>query len=50
MIVKIKNSDKFTLTLEDLAYGGDGVGHLPDGRAVFVPGGLPGEKVVVEVC
>ena len=28
-----------------LAAGGDGVGHLPDGRAVFVPRSAPGELV-----
>lgn len=32
------------LELNDLAYGGDAVGRY-DGRAVFVPGGLPGELV-----
>ncbi len=28
-----------------LVYGGDAMGRLPDGRAVFVPFALPGEKV-----
>ncbi len=28
-----------------LVYGGDAMGRLPDGRAVFVPCGLPGERV-----
>lgn len=31
--------------LLDLVYGGDAMGRLPDGRAVFVPCGLPGERV-----
>lgn len=33
------------LRLEKHAYGGDAMGRLPDGRAVFVPFGLPGERV-----
>jgi 23S rRNA (uracil1939-C5)-methyltransferase len=32
-----------------VAAGGDGIGRLPDGRVVFVPGGLPGERVTVAV-
>jgi 23S rRNA (uracil1939-C5)-methyltransferase len=28
-----------------LAAGGDGIGHLPDGRAVFVPRTAPGDLV-----
>jgi 23S rRNA (uracil1939-C5)-methyltransferase len=39
----------FDLTLEKLTYGGDAMGRLPDGRAVFVPFGLPGEQVRVEL-
>ena len=35
------------LTLTTLAYGGDALGRLDDGRAVFVPFGLPGERVRV---
>lgn len=34
----------FDLELTDLAYGGDTVGRL-QGRAIFVPGGIPGELV-----
>ncbi|MGW8224762.1 MAG: class I SAM-dependent RNA methyltransferase, partial [Anaerolineales bacterium] len=37
------------LTLENAAYGGDMIGRLPDGRAVFVPFGLPGETVRIRV-
>lgn len=36
---------EFELTLQELVFGGDCIGRLPDGRAVFVPFGLPGEKV-----
>jgi len=32
-----------------LVYGGDAMGRLPDGRAVFVPFGLPGEKARVRL-
>ncbi|MFN0027394.1 MAG: class I SAM-dependent RNA methyltransferase [Acidimicrobiales bacterium] len=35
--------------LSGLAIGGDAVGRLADGRAVFVAGGLPGELVSVRV-
>jgi 23S rRNA (uracil1939-C5)-methyltransferase len=32
-----------------LVYGGDGLGRLPDGRAVFVPFCLPGERVRIQI-
>ncbi|HEU0294982.1 MAG TPA: TRAM domain-containing protein, partial [Anaerolineales bacterium] len=35
------------LLLEKQTYGGDAMGRLEDGRAVFVPFGLPGERVRV---
>src|SRR5438105_12780468 len=34
--------------LTDLAYGGDAVGRY-DGRVLFVPGGIPGERVQVDI-
>lgn len=34
--------------LTDLAYGGDAVGRY-EGRVLFVPGGIPGEQVRVEI-
>ena len=37
------------ITLDKLTYGGDAIGRLPDGRAVFVPFGLPGEKVRIRL-
>src|SRR5512142_2364377 len=37
------------LLLEKLTYGGDAMGCLPDGRAVFVPFGLPGERVRIRL-
>jgi 23S rRNA (uracil1939-C5)-methyltransferase len=39
----------FDLQLEKHTYGGDAMGRLPDGRAVFVPFGLPGERVRVRL-
>jgi len=35
----------FDLTIEAYAYGGESFGRLPDGRVVFVPFTIPGEKV-----
>lgn len=38
-------SATFDLQLETMTYGGDAMGRLPEGRAVFVPFGLAGERV-----
>jgi len=38
-----------TVRIEKSVYGGDGLGRLADGRAVFVPFTLPGEDVLVEI-
>lgn len=38
-----------TLLLERFAYGGEALGRLPDGRVVFVPFALPGERVRARV-
>ncbi len=43
------NSQLFDVNLEKLTYGGEAMGRLPDGRAVFVPFGLPGELVQVRL-
>jgi 23S rRNA (uracil1939-C5)-methyltransferase len=43
------NLQSFDIQLEKLTYGGDAMGRLPDGRAVFVPFGLPGERVRVRL-
>ena len=37
------------ISLTALGYGGDAIGRLADGRAVFVPFGLPGERVRVRL-
>ena len=39
----------FDITLEKPVYGGETLGRLPDGRAVFAPFGLPGERVRVQL-
>jgi 23S rRNA (uracil1939-C5)-methyltransferase len=39
----------YDVEIFSLVYGGDGLGRLPDGRAVFVPYVLPGEKVRVRL-
>ena len=35
------------VVIESLAAGGEGVGHLPDGMAVFVPRTAPGDRVAI---
>jgi len=42
-------SSQYEITLEKLTYGGEAMGRLPDGRAVFVPFGLPGETVRIQL-
>jgi 23S rRNA (uracil1939-C5)-methyltransferase len=37
------------LTIAGVVAGGDGMGRHPDGRVVFVEGGLPGERVKVDI-
>jgi 23S rRNA (uracil1939-C5)-methyltransferase len=37
------------LTLAGLTYGGEAMGRLDDGRAVFIPFGMPGERVRVRL-
>ncbi|MBR6240198.1 MAG: TRAM domain-containing protein, partial [Lentisphaeria bacterium] len=38
-----------SIPISRVAFGGDGVGRLPDGKVCFVPGALPGETVLVEL-
>jgi 23S rRNA (uracil1939-C5)-methyltransferase len=42
-------SAEFTLELTDSTFGGDALGRLPDGRAVFIPFGVPGETVKIRL-
>jgi 23S rRNA (uracil1939-C5)-methyltransferase len=37
------------LVIERLAYGGDAIAHLEDGRTAFVAGGVPGDTVEAEI-
>ncbi|HKI83646.1 MAG TPA: class I SAM-dependent RNA methyltransferase [Candidatus Krumholzibacteria bacterium] len=37
------------VSLHGMAHGGEAVGRLDDGRAVFVAGGIPGEKVRIRL-
>ena len=41
--------DLLIVQLEKLAFGGDALARLPDGRTLFVPFGLPGEEVSVHL-
>jgi 23S rRNA (uracil1939-C5)-methyltransferase len=38
------------VTIERLVFQGNGLGHLPDGRVVFVPGSVPGDRLEVRIC
>jgi 23S rRNA (uracil1939-C5)-methyltransferase len=49
MVFVPPGSDMEAVVVTGVAAGGDGVGRLPDGRAVFVRGALPGERVRVRV-
>jgi 23S rRNA (uracil1939-C5)-methyltransferase len=42
-------SVELEVTVSTLAYGGNAVGRLADGRAVFVPFALPGEKLRIQL-
>ena len=44
----VRNGDQIDFDITSLAFGGDAVGRYHD-FAVFVPGGLPGERVRVRV-
>jgi len=38
-----------SILIESLAFGGAGIGRLPDGRVCFVPGTLPGERALIRI-
>ena len=42
-------AEHLEVLLEKYIYGGDSMARLPDGRAVFVPFGLAGERVRVRL-
>ena len=41
---------ELSVPVSRIAFGGDGVGRLPDGKVCFVPGALPGETVRAEIA
>ena len=43
-----KRGERLSLTIDDLAFGGEGVGRA-EGYVVFVPGGVPGDRVRVRL-
>jgi 23S rRNA (uracil1939-C5)-methyltransferase len=45
----MSGNETFQVTMEKMVYGGDCLGRLPDGRAVFVPFVLPGEVIRIEI-
>jgi len=45
----VSDEKVFEVELEKMAYGGEALGRLPDGRAVFVPYASPGERVRVRL-
>ena len=49
MFSSVDTQKTFDLLLEKHTYGGDALGRLANGRAVFVPFGLPGERVRVRL-
>jgi 23S rRNA (uracil1939-C5)-methyltransferase len=44
-----KRGEILSLTIDDLAFGGEGVGRA-DGYVVFVPGGLPGDRLRIRLA
>jgi 23S rRNA (uracil1939-C5)-methyltransferase len=47
-MAKPRRGDSLVLIIDDLAFGGEGVGRL-DGYVVFVPSGVPGDRLKVRV-
>jgi 23S rRNA (uracil1939-C5)-methyltransferase len=45
----VAKEELYEVELTNHAYGGDSMGRLTDGRAVFVPGTLPGERVRIRL-
>ena len=47
-MARARRGDTLSVTIDDLAYGGEGVGRA-DGYVVFVPGAVPGDTVRVRL-
>lgn len=45
----VRSTSLITLDIESLAYGGDSISHLEDGRTAFVRGGVPGDIVTARI-
>lgn len=45
MMIFSAMTNPYRITIETLGARGDGIGHMQDGRRVFVPGTLPGEVI-----
>ena len=45
----MNKNDLIKLNITDLTGGGDGVGHAPDGRVVFVPNTAVGDEVLAHI-
>ena len=45
----MKMEPEAVVTIEKLVHGGEGLARLPDGRVVFVPDTIPGEKVRIRI-
>src|SRR5260221_2647525 len=48
VVKPVRHGDQIELEITSLAFGGDSVGRYQD-FAIFVPGGLPGERVRVKI-
>src|SRR5207253_1470492 len=48
VVAKPHRGDAITLAVDDLAFGGEGVGRV-DGYVIFVRGGLPGDRLRVRI-
>ena len=44
-----KPDPKDIVQIQDLGWEGEGVGHLSDGRVVFVEGALPGDRIIPRI-
>lgn len=42
-------SPTFEVTIERLGYSPDSIAHLPDGKTVFIPDGVPGDTVRISI-
>jgi 23S rRNA (uracil1939-C5)-methyltransferase len=47
-VAKPRRGDRITIAIDDLAFGGEGVGRV-GGYVVFVRGGLPGDRLTVRM-